>query len=192
MKRKITALIAASALTVISASAALAQTNLPTLILVTPQEGQTIYGNKVPILIAAENFQIVDYKTYPTNQKGQGHVHIWMDDNKAAKDSAAMVTTDTFTYSDVAFGEHTLKAELVNNNHSSLTPPQTTTVMFKTAPVATPSPAAVSGFDKNTALVILVVVALVIVAAWWYTKEEEEQPTIKTTKKSPRSKKRKK
>ena len=183
MKLK-TAITASAALTLILASNAIAQTNTPTVKAVTPSDGQTIYGQRIPILLAVENFQLVDYGQYKTATRGQGHIHLWLDESKPTADSAKQISTENFTYSDVPYGEHTLRAELVNNNHTSLTPPVTTTVKFKSAAVASPSPAAVSGFDKNTALVILVVVALVIVAAWWYTKEEEEPSKTSTTKKA--------
>lgn len=192
MKRLVPIGLISSALAVLTTTSILAQNAgvKPSLTVITPSERQTIYGNKVPILLSVENFQIVDYAQYSTNATGLGHVHLWLDEISPTLESAAKVTDDNFTYSDVAYGSHTLKAELVNNNHTSLTPPVATTINFKTAPTIVPSPAATSGFDKNTALVILVVVALVIVAAWWYTKEEEELPpkssTTKRTKKQSR------
>ncbi len=168
-------------------SSVLAQTNTvapamdtPTVKVVTPQEGQTVYGDRIPILFATENFQVVDYTQYKTNQKGQGHIHVWLDDQNPTMESAKKVTSDNTLYTDVPYGNHTLKVELVNNNHTSLTPPVVVTVNFKTAPIASATQTApASSFDKNTALVILVVVALVIVAAWWYTKDEDEQVPAK-------------
>lgn len=193
MNRLVRIALASSALALSISTTTAAQGSGPKLTLITPSEGQTIYGNKVPILLSVENFEIVDYQQNPTNVTGLGHVHLWLDDATPTRDSAAKVIDDNFTYSDVAFGSHTLRAELVNNNHASQVPPVVTTINFKTSPAVSPSPAATSGFDKNTALVILVVVALVIVAAWWYTKEEEEVPTPrKTVKKSTRSKRRRK
>jgi len=189
VKKLSTAILTASILTLFAASSALAQANLPSLKVVTPSEGQTIYGNRIPILVAAENFQVVDYQQYSTPTPGQGHIHLWLDDTNPTKESAVKLVKDNFTYTDVTYGEHTLRTELVNNNHTSLNPPVVTTVKFKSAPVATPSPAAVSGFDKNTALVILVVVALVILAAWWYTQEEDEKPKPAVSK--PKSVKKK-
>lgn len=171
------ALIAASAAALLSASTILAQapaTN-PKLTVVTPSQDQTIYGDRIPILLSVENFQIVDYQTNPKPISGQGHIHLWLDEQNPTRESAVKLTSDSFTYTDVNSGQHSLRAELVANNHLSLTPPQVVTVNFANTPLTSPSPAAASGgFDKNTALVILVVVALVIVAAWWYTKEEEE------------------
>lgn len=191
MNRFIRIALASSALAALSSTSILAQTasSRPTLTVITPSEGQTIYGDKVPILLSVENFEIVDYAQYPTLSADLGHVHLWLDDASSTRESAAKVTDDNFTYTDVAYGSHTLKAELVNNNHISLNPPVVTTINFKSAPTISPSPAATSGFDKNTALVILVVVTLVIVAAWWYTKEEDETPTKSSTvKKSTRKK----
>lgn len=193
MNRIAHALFAASAVTsLLLPSTILAQTasTNPTLTIITPSQDQTIYGGRIPILFSVENFQIVDYQQYPRPQVGQGHIHLWLDDANPTRESAVKLTSDSFTYNDVNFGTHTLKAELVTNNHTSLTPPVVVTVNFRNVPLTSPSPAAVSGFDKNTALVILVVVALVIVAAWWYTKEEEEpEPKALTKPKKATSRK---
>lgn len=161
----------------------------PTLSIVTPSQDQTIYGDRIPILLSVENFQIVDYQANPKPILGQGHVHLWLDEQNPTRESAVKLTTDSFTYTDVNFGQHTLRAELVANNHTSLASPVVVTINFASIPLTSPSPAAVSGFDKNTALVILVVVALVIVAAWWYTKEEEEPKITTSTKKRPTKRK---
>ncbi|OGD92341.1 hypothetical protein A3H87_01880 [Candidatus Curtissbacteria bacterium RIFCSPLOWO2_02_FULL_42_37] len=192
MDRIASTLLVSSVFGLIFATSALAQTTAsPTLKVVTPSEGQTIYGNRIPILFSIENFQLADFQTNPNIVGGQGHIHLWLDDTNPTRESAKMLTSDNFAYSDVAHGNHSLRAELVNNNHSSLVPPITTTVNFKNSPITTPSPVATSGFDKNTALVILIVVALVILAAWWYTKEEEEPPKpAKTTKKTARKRRR--
>ena len=177
MKRALTIVSSSVALLALSATATIAQTNAPTLKIVSPAEGQTIYSTKIPTLVSPTNFAVVDYQMYKTVQRSQGHVHLWLDDASPTKESATKVTALDFAYTDVPYGDHTLKAELVNNNHSSLNPPVVTTVSFKSAAASTPSPTATSsGFDKNTALVILIVVALVIVAAWWYTKDEDESP----------------
>jgi hypothetical protein len=178
------------AATLLTASTALAQTaGNPQLQVVTPSDGQTIYGSRVPILFSVQNFTIVEKPNNTTAQNNQGYILIWLDDKNAAADTATQVTADSFTYSDVAYGDHTLKAELVTTNNKPLIPPQETTVNFKNAPITSPTPAATEGFDKNTTLVILIVVALVIVAAWWYTREEtEEEPQDKTSKPKPTKK----
>ncbi len=190
MKRITYILPLTAAATLLTASAAFAQTTgNPQLQVVTPSDGQTIYGNRVPILFSVQNFTIVEKPSNTTAQKNQGYILIWLDDKNAAIDTATKVTADSFTYSDVAYGDHTLKAELVTTDNKPLNPPQETTVNFKNAPITSPTPAATEGFDKNTTLVILIVVALVIVAAWWYTKEEtEEEPEARTNKPKPAKK----
>ncbi|MDP2632125.1 MAG: hypothetical protein Q8P25_00175 [Candidatus Curtissbacteria bacterium] len=183
-------LAVAATIAIFSASSVSAQTTgtTPTIKVITPGENQTIYGNKIPILFAVENLQLTDFQKTTAAAKGQGHIHVWLDESSPTKDSARKVIEDNTTYSDVPYGEHTLRAELVGNNHASLTPSVVVTIKFKSAPTASPSPAVTSGFDKNTALVILVVVALVIVAAWWYTKEEDEMPEASQKPKSVKKK----
>lgn len=191
MNKSIRALIAALAFILVTIPTAYAQMgDIPSLKIITPAQDQTIYTNKVPILFAVENFQLVDPQISPTPVPGQGHILIWLDDANPTIDSAVKISQDNFTYSDVPYNQHTLKAELVANNNASLNPPQTITVSFTNAPVSSPVPVAASGFDKKTALVILVVVALVIIAAWWYTKEEDEEEKPKSeTKKNTVSQK---
>src|SRR3990172_4161446 len=158
---------------------------IPTLDVLTPSEGQTIYGDKVPVLLDAQNFEIVDFANNTKAVAGQGHVHLWLDDEQMTPQSAAKAIEDTFTFSDVPAGDHKLKVELVANDHSSLKPPVAQEISFKTAPVSSAvPPEAESGFDKKTALVIFVVVALVIIAAWWYTKDEDEEETKSQSVKS--------
>lgn len=148
---------------------------LPTLKVLTPQEDQTIYGDKVPILFDVQGFTLTEIQANPVPIAGQGHIHLWLDDQNPTAETATKVAKDEFTFSDVAYGEHTLKAELVSNNHKSLTPSQVLTIKFRNEAITTPPSVSGNAFDKNTALVILIVVALVIVAAWWYTKEEDEE-----------------
>lgn len=168
-----------------STGAALAQSSqdtTPQLKIITPSDGQTIYGDKIPVLFGVDNFQLTDFQKNPTAAPGQGHIHLWLDDTNQTPETAVKVIDDNYTYSNVTYGDHTLHAELVNNDHTPLNPPQATTVQFKSASVGSANPAIQSSFDKNTALVILVVVSLVIVAAWWYTKEDDEEEKQETPK----------
>ena len=183
MKKIAAALATSSALIVLASASVLAQVTTPTLKVVTTGAGQTIYGQRIPILFATENVQLVDYQKNPTNIKGQGHIHVWLDEKNPSAQNAKIVTEQNTLYTDVPYGDHTLKAELVNNNHSSMNPPVVVNVTFKSALATSPTPAPVSSFDKNTAVVILVVVALVIIAAWWYTKEDDEKPAKSASEK---------
>ena len=177
MKNFVSFIAAILLLTITIVTPVTAQTGvLPALNVLTPSDGQTIYGDKVPVLLDAENFEIVDFAKNTKAVSGQGHVHLWLDDEQMTAQSAAKAIEDTFTFSDVPAGDHKLRVELVANDHSSLKPPVAKEISFKTAPVSSAvPPEAESGFDKKTALVIFVVVALVIIAAWWYTKDEDEE-----------------
>jgi len=185
-----------------------AQTNTPVFQVLTPKTDQTLYGNKIPILFNVEKFELVDKDQTTKALAGEGHILVWLDQEAPTPENATKVVENTFIFSDVAYGQHTLKAELVTTNNKSLTPPQMTTVSFKTEILASEEAQAISsGFDKTTAVVILAVVALVILAAWWYTKDEDdelekqetknnkpktEKKTIKKTTKTVKSKRRKK
>ena len=194
--RKFTKVIIFSAIiTLLGTTASFAQTSSgekTPLKIIIPAENQTIYGSQIPVLLSITDtdFKIGDFRSTPSPNSGiQGHVHLWLDEKNPTASNATKVIEDNFTYKDIPSGDHVLRAELVNNDHSSFNPPQVLTVNFKSAPAASPAPEAVTGFDKNTALVILVVVALVILAAWWYTKEEDETPPkSKVEKKSPKPK----
>lgn len=210
MKRIVQSILSACAFSLISTAAVFAQTpqgqavpsGAPQIKSVTPSDGQTIYGSKIPVLVTVENFQLVDFQNSFAPTPSQGHVHLWLDDQNPTTESAQKSIDGQSIYNDVSYGDHTLMVELVNNDHTPLIPPVKTSVTFKTAPVGTPTPVQSSGFDKKTAFVILVIVALVILAAWWYTKEEDEEPQDeskptkeiksqkrKTTKKAPKKRK---
>ncbi len=175
--RKLTPIFSTTVVSLlISAAPVLAQAKpAPKLDVITPAENQPIYGDKVPVLMSTENFALTDYQTNPLLVYGQGHIHLWLDDQNPTPDSASKTFKEDFTFSDVPYGEHTLKVTLVNNNHTPVTPIQEKVIKFKNEPITSPSPVNNNAFDKNTALVILIVVSLVIVAAWWYTKEEDEE-----------------
>lgn len=185
MKKIVQNILITSALFLISTAAVFAQapqdqatpSDAPQIKSITPSDGQTIYGSKIPVLITVENFQLVDFQNNSAPTSGQGHVHLWLDDQNPTPESAQKSIDGQSIYNDVSFGDHALTVELVNSDHTPLVPSVKTTVKFNTAPVGTPTPIQSSGFDKKTAFVIFVIVALVILAAWWYTKEEDEEPS---------------
>jgi flagellar basal body-associated protein FliL len=191
--QKITAIFTTSVVSLLIGTApVLAQAKpAPKLEVITPGENQTIYGDKVPVLMSTENFTLTDYQKNPPLVYGQGHIHLWLDDEKPTAESATKTFQEDFTFSDVPYGEHTLKVQFVNNNHTPVTPIQEKIIKFKSEAITTPSPVDSSAFDKNTALVILIIVSLVIVAAWWYTKEEDEEieEEMDTENKKPKAKK---
>ncbi len=105
---------------------------IPSLSFVSPTPNQTLSGNKIAVNVAVANFALVDYKTHPKLVPGQGHLHLWLDQTKPTKSSAVKSVSPAYAFENVKPGPHTLIAELVANDHSSLIPPATTSVSFTT------------------------------------------------------------
>ena len=118
---------------------------LPTPIVVpivkieTPAENWTIFGDKIPVLVSVKNFQLVDYSNKAIPKKGEGHILLWLDDPTKIK-QPIRPKKDTFTYENVTYSEHTLTAELVNNDDTPISPPVTSTVKFSNKAFSTPQP----------------------------------------------------
>ncbi len=191
MKKVLTIFALTLVFSILTAREAHAQENAVTFGVLAPKEGQTLYGQKVPILFNVENFELTNPDTAAKIAiPGKGHIHIWLDQETPTAENATKVFENTFIFSDVKYGQHTLQAELVGEDHKPLTPPQKVTVTFMSESLPqSDSPAISNSFDKTTAIVILVVVALVILAAWWYTKDEDDEITdekapVKTKKKT--------
>lgn len=94
--------------------------NEPTLNIVSPKDGDIIKNSKVIVELQAENFKLV-----PVGQPvkdGEGHFHVWLDSEKKLGPQTA------FTFENVVSGKHTIIAELVKSDHSSLSPKLTKTI----------------------------------------------------------------
>lgn len=104
----------------------------PVLTITSPMLNQDISGNNVQISLSVGNFTLTDYTTHTRKVSGQGHVHLWLDQNNPNKQAAVKIFSESYVFENVKPGTHKLVAELVNNDHSSLVPPVTTEVMFKT------------------------------------------------------------
>lgn len=111
----------------------------PTLSFISPTLNQALIGSSVAIKVAVTNFALVDYKTHPKLVPGQGHLHLWLDQAKPITASAIKATAPTYTFENVKPGTHTLVAELVANDHSSLVPPITASVKFTTSSASLPT-----------------------------------------------------
>ncbi|MBI2101983.1 hypothetical protein HYT53_05225 [Candidatus Woesearchaeota archaeon] len=87
---------------------------IPSLKIVSPKDGELIKSSKVTVQVDAENFNIVPVGE-PVKEN-EGHFHVWLDSEKK-------VTPDkTMTFENIVSGRHTIVAELVKSNHSSLSP----------------------------------------------------------------------
>ena len=131
MKRFYRALPIALIATLFTAGTALAQAGDDSrLQVITPSENQTIYGSRVPILFSVQSFTLVENQTTNRPQTNQGHILLWLDDKDTTPNTATIVAADSFTYSDVSYGDHTLIAELVTTDNKTPNPPPKHTTKF--------------------------------------------------------------
>ena len=86
----------------------------PTLTIVSPKDGNLIKNSKVVIELRADNFNIVPLQE-PVKE-GEGHFHVWLNSDKK-------ITSDNIvTFENIVSGKHTIVAELLKSDHSSLSP----------------------------------------------------------------------
>jgi plastocyanin len=92
----------------------------PTLTIVAPKDSELIKSSKVTVELKTNNFNIVPIGE-PVKE-GEGHFHIWLDSDKK-------ITVDNIvTFENVVSGKHTIVAELLKSDHSSLSPKVTKTI----------------------------------------------------------------
>lgn len=104
----------ASNRSIIEEEAAVQQELYPVLKILYPKDKDTIKSSRITAQVDAENFRIV-----PVGEpvrKGEGHFHIWLDSDKK------VTANKTVVFEDISSGSHTIVAELVKSNHSSLSP----------------------------------------------------------------------
>ncbi len=95
----------------------------PTLELVAPTDGGEVAAGDVAISVKTTGLKFV----IPSNTivPGEGHVHFTLDD-----EPFKMSTSPDYVFEGVAPGEHTLVAELVQNDTKPFGPPVTQQVTF--------------------------------------------------------------
>lgn len=103
--------------------AASASVETPTLSLVEPADGSTVPAGDLKVNSEVENLKF----TMPsnTNVPGEGHIHYTLDDRPFE-----MSVEPGMVIKDVEPGEHTLEAELVQNNTQPFDPPIKQTITF--------------------------------------------------------------
>lgn len=86
----------------------------PVLNIISPKDGELIKNSNVMIQLSAENFKIV-LIGQPVKE-GEGHFHVWLDSDRK------VTTEKIFVFEDISSGRHSIVAELVKSDHSSLNP----------------------------------------------------------------------
>ncbi|MBI2655003.1 hypothetical protein HYX06_01095 [Candidatus Woesearchaeota archaeon] len=102
----------------------------PELNIISPAESQLIRNSTVIVSLQAVNFNIVPIGV-PVKEN-EGHFHVWLDSEKK-------VTTESVsTFENVGSGRHSIVAELVKSDHSSLSPKIIKSVNFNVESIAEP------------------------------------------------------
>jgi hypothetical protein len=116
----------------------------PELAIISPSSGAVIQGTAVKVDFKASGLKILastvalaEYGKRPdANKTDEGHLHITLD----LWPLVVWEKPEAYTFTNVPPGEHQLKVELVNNDHSAREPAITQVVRFRTESVA-PVPA---------------------------------------------------
>jgi hypothetical protein len=140
----------------------------PTLSVVAPKSGASIDGNTVNITFTTSNIKLVSTsipvaeagKRPEANRPGEGHLHFVLD----LQPLVVWERGDPYTFTNVPAGEHQLMVELVNNDHSPLSPPVVQHIQFRSGmPGALPVTG--SGTTSNGAMVgALLALGLLLIA----------------------------
>lgn len=115
----------------------------PAVSITSPQNGATLSGPSIPVTVTVTNFRVVD-KQGQAAAAGEGHVHFYLDVSTVPSDPAkpaipanaqaawAHVSGTSYTFTNVSPGMHTVSVQLVNNDHTPVTPVVTQSVMVTT------------------------------------------------------------
>jgi hypothetical protein len=135
-------LILATLLVTFLASTITAEAAGPQLTVLTPPDG-VVAGTTVTIQLQISGLKIVT-STVPLTQAGkdpaanvpgEGHIHYILD----VRPLGIQYQNGPIVLTNVPVGTHNLMVELVNNDHSSLSPPVMQQITFQTVPATLPT-----------------------------------------------------
>ena len=90
----------------------------PSLQLITPRNGDIIGGTTVVgIKVNVTNFRLADSTANPVNKKNEGHIRYWLDERNQT------TVYQIVSFTQVPFGTHTIRVELMNNDNTPLDSP---------------------------------------------------------------------
>ncbi len=123
-------------------------TPAPTLSITSPREGASVPAGDVTVSAQVTNFKVVD-KQGMANLPGEGHLHFYLDiDAPTTPDKPAVpasgvwahVSATTNTFINLAPGMHTISVQLINNNHTPVTPIVVAKINITVTPRVTATP----------------------------------------------------
>jgi hypothetical protein len=154
----------------------------PELNVTAPKNGVVIQSNSVTV-----NFTTANIKLVPTtvsvseagkhpeeNKPGEGHVHFVLD----LQPLVVWEKGDPYTFTNVPAGAHQLMVELVENDHSSLSPRVMQMIQFEVAPGMLPTTGAESrsGWDAGFNVLLL---GLLLLSGGWLALSRAHSRTIR-------------
>lgn len=83
----------------------------PVLTIVSPAAGASVVGTTVDVVLSASGVRLA--APNGSAVEGEGHFHVWIDDGNEQRGAKT-----TFTFENVAPGQHTVRAELHKGDHS--------------------------------------------------------------------------
>ena len=89
----------------------------PTVEILHPMEGQTVYSSEMVLKLDVQNFILNETAVGEPNVPGEGHYHVYINDVPMGFFAVKNLTLD-----DLPEGDHNLRVELRNNDHSHLEP----------------------------------------------------------------------
>jgi plastocyanin len=110
----------------------------PNVVIATPIAGENVSTGDVTVSVQVTNFNVVD-KQGQANVSHEGHIHYYLDveaPTTAGQPAIpvsgvwAHVATTSYTFTNVSPGSHFVDVELINNDHTPLSPPVVSRVTF--------------------------------------------------------------
>jgi hypothetical protein len=139
----------------------------PDLSVQSPAQGAVVEGADIKVMFTASSVSIVPSsvpvaeagKHPEANKPHEGHIHMVLD----LQPLVIWEKTEPYTFRNVPPGEHQLMVELVNNDHSSLTPPVVRQISFRSTLTVTQLPNTGDGLQHLIYPTLFVVAILLIV-----------------------------
>jgi hypothetical protein len=142
----------------------------PTLSVTAPKDGATIDSDTVNITFTTSNIKLVP-TTIPVaeagkhpevNRPGEGHLHFVLD----LQPLVVWEKADPYTFTNLPAGQHQLMVEVVQNDHSSFSPPVIQHIQFRSGmPKGLPVTGADPTFDDTVIRALLALGILLIVGS---------------------------
>jgi sugar lactone lactonase YvrE len=97
------------------------------------QDGYVL-GNEVKLSVVTLNHLLKDFSQSKEAKAGEGHLHLWLDDEKLEASSAIKhFKTEPVVFRNLKPGKHTLTIQVVGNDHKPVQPEVKKVITFYTA-----------------------------------------------------------